>query len=37
MVYMWFIRASGMANDANRFNQQLAALHESFATEAEPG
>ncbi len=37
MVYMWFIRASGMANDANRFNQRMAALHDSFATVAEPG
>lgn len=37
MVYMWFIRASAMANDANRFNRQLEALHEAFAAEPQLG
>jgi hypothetical protein len=27
MVYMWFVRATSMANPANRFNQRVEAVH----------
>ena len=34
MVYMWFVKASSMANPANRFNERVEAIHREMQARA---
>lgn len=36
LVYMWFVKVSSMANQENRFNWQLEALHDAMSSEVVP-
>jgi hypothetical protein len=35
LVYMWFVKVASMANPANRFNQQVDAVHEQMGLRGE--